>query len=122
MDLIKLPTYSYSINDEDTTPHDCPCDALFHFTNLDKIVLFEKRNVVFKLYNSNLDLLTTVRGHRGPLLSATCNEKHQQIITTSEDCTIRFWSLKEKMRQVNEIKTDTPQICCLWYVHVCVNL
>lgn len=132
-----LGSYEFKELQEDTSAHDYECSNIHYFPAFGKIVLFEKSSVMFKIYTTKPELVTTVRGHRGPLISVTYSEKTQQLITTSEDCTIRyamvfarcvvfhtrtsflcfgrtcmkfrFWDVTKKFTQVLEIKTKTPQ-------------
>jgi WD40 repeat protein len=77
---------------EDTTPHDYPIDSIQYLPHWDVLVVFERGSRRFKLYNpTEMQLLRTVRGHRGALLRAEPIPEHNLLLTSAEDRTICFW-------------------------------
>ena len=77
----QLPHFTPSIV-EDVSTHDRVCDVVRYVPALKKIVLFERNSRRFKVYSTDLKALTTVRGHRAPLL---CCEYWEKVAPHTRD-------------------------------------
>eukprot|EP01083_Nonionella_stella_P287769 979652_1 len=89
-----------------------PLEFCKYFKELDRIIVFQRGSPVFKVYFKNLKLQMDVRGHRGNMITAIYQSEHQQLITSSADLTVTFWSTKpnEYFTMVKQWDMSKPQM------------
>ncbi|KAJ0399503.1 hypothetical protein ATCC90586_007532 [Pythium insidiosum] len=111
--LNSIQHYNY-VQWEDASKHSTFIDQIYYFPSNDLVALIENCSPVFKIYNSNCELLRTIRSPEGFVQCAEHLPKHDQYVLASSDLQLRFYD-DTNLRLVKSCHTPTSQNCLKWY-------
>jgi WD40 repeat protein len=108
------PVFHYMKQTEDGTTHDYPMHSVRFFPELDKVILLEGNSAWFKVYSTELQVVKTIMAHKGPILTIEFSSKHNAIVTSSQDKTIKFWDgISFRLRHSFSVLNPVVALSCI---------